>query len=214
MNIQLCTENLGKRYHTEWIFRNLSYTFKSGSLYAITGPNGSGKSTLLKLISGQLPPSEGKVTYYVNNRPVPAEHVYSYLCMAAPYLELMDELTLLEQLQFHFSLKQLIKGYTLKQVIEDMYLTEATHKHLGNFSSGMKQRVKLGLCFFTDCPVVLLDEPSSNLDSKAMNWYREKLLQQKNDRLFIIAGNNPQEYPPATPVIDITEWKTAGQRVT
>jgi ABC-type multidrug transport system ATPase subunit len=214
MNVQISISNLGKRYHAEWVFRHLNYTFKSGNIYAITGPNGSGKSTLLQIISGQLPPSEGTLTYHINNRPAEADEVFNYLSFAAPYMDLIDEFTLQEQLQFHFSLKPPLPGFTLQQMMDEMYLTEAANKFLGNFSSGMKQRLKLGLCFFTQCPVLLLDEPASNLDSKAFNWYLHTLARLSKNRLTIIASNNPQEYPPESNILDIQAWKPAKPRVT
>ncbi|GIV36053.1 MAG: heme ABC exporter ATP-binding protein CcmA [Cyclobacteriaceae bacterium] len=214
MDIRLSVSNLGKRFQTEWIFRRLSYTFQAGTTYAITGPNGSGKSTLLKVLSGQLPPSEGTISYLINNHPVDADEVFRYIGFAAPYMDLMDEFTLMEQLRFHFSLKPLVPGFTPEQVMDEMYLSDAAFKQLGNFSSGMKQRLKLGLCLFTNSPVVLLDEPSSNLDSRAMVWYREQLAKLKNGRLIIIAGNNPQEFPPEARVISLPDWKPGKQPVT
>ncbi len=214
MNIRLSVSNLGKRFQTDWVFRRLSYAFQPGTTYAITGPNGSGKSTLLRVLSGQLPPSEGKISYLINNHPADADEIFSYISLAAPYMDLIDEFTLLEQLHFHFSLKPLIPGCTIQQVIDEMYLSDAARKQLGNFSSGMKQRLKLGLCLFTNSPVVLLDEPSSNLDSRAIAWYKEQLSKLRNGRLIIIAGNNPQEFPPEARVISLLDWKPGKQPVT
>ncbi|MCX7637440.1 MAG: ABC transporter ATP-binding protein [Cyclobacteriaceae bacterium] len=214
MDVQLIADNLGKRFQKEWIFRNLSIRFEKGKIYAITGPNGSGKSTLLQILCGQLPPSEGEVSLTVNQVAIESDAIYRYISFAAPYMDLIDEFTLMEQIRFHFSLKPMLRGFSPERVAEELYLTDAIHKQLGNFSSGMKQRVKLGLCFFTDCPVMLLDEPSSNLDEKALQWYRSNLMKYGADRLVIIASNNRQEYPQETQCIAIDTYKPVKKPVT
>ncbi len=214
MNIQLTARNLGKKFHTEWIFRNLNFSFVSGNTYAITGPNGSGKSTLLQILSGQMPPSEGNISLMINQTPVESDDLYRFISFSAPYMNLIDEFTLIEQINFHFSLKPVRTGFSVSRVMEELYLNDAADKYIGNFSSGMKQRLKLGLCFFTDCPVMLLDEPSSNLDERAMNWYRDNLTKYSADRLVIIASNNRQEYPAGTQTLAIDSFRPVKKRVT
>lgn len=214
MNVQLNASRLGKRFRSEWIFRNLTFSFTSGNLYAITGPNGSGKSTLLQILSGQLPPSEGNLQLTVNHTKVANDEVYRYISFAAPYMDLIDEFTLAEQIRFHFRLKPMLRDFSATHIIEELYLTDATDKYLGNFSSGMKQRLRLGLCFFTDCPIMFLDEPSTNLDEKAMHWYRHNLKKYTAGRLTIIASNNRQEYPPESHCLAIDAFKPVKKQVT
>ncbi len=91
----------GKRFNREWIFRHADLEFVSGTAYAITGPNGSGKSLLLQTIGTLLEPSEGKLSFWENDHELPIENGYQYISFCAPYLDVVDEMTLLEFLHFH-----------------------------------------------------------------------------------------------------------------
>jgi ABC-type multidrug transport system ATPase subunit len=166
-------DNLAKRYNRDWIFKNLTYTFQSGKTYAITGPNGSGKSTLLQVLWGQLPQSSGTLSYVLSGKNIPVEEIFSQVVVAAPYLDLIEELTLEEHLRFHFKMRKPRPGYSIERILEKLYMTNSRDKQIANFSSGMKQRVKLGLAFFTDSKIMFLDEPGTNLDEQAFGWYQE-----------------------------------------
>lgn len=205
---RIVAETLGKKFNSGWLFSDFNYTFTPGNTYAVTGPNGSGKSTLLNILWGQMPPTEGRLTYEIAGKPIEAYEVFSQLTIAAPYMDLLDEFILAEMVDFHFRLKPLLPGYTTSGVIEEMYLEEATEKFIGNFSSGMKQRLKLGLAFFTDVPAVFLDEPGTNLDDRAFQWYRNLLTTQTKNRIIVIASNNKEEYPQEATVISLADFKS------
>ncbi len=199
---------LAKRYNREWIFKNFTHTFRSGQTYAITGPNGSGKSTLLQVLWGQLPQSGGKISYVKNNTAITVDDVFRYVSVAAPYMDLIEELTLTEQLQFHFKLRKPRAGTTIESMIGKLYMTDSRDKQISNFSSGMKQRVKLGLAFFTETDVIFLDEPGTNLDEKAFAWYKENLAEvAQTSSLIFIASNQKSEYPDNAEVISMTSYK-------
>ena len=202
----LTTENLGKRFNREWIFRNFNYSFQSG-IYAITGPNGSGKSTLLQVLWGQLPPSLGTMDYKIDNNVVPVEDVYRHLAIAAPYMDLIEEFTLQEILKFHFSFKKTRDGKSLEEVIELLELTHARHKMISHFSSGMKQRLKLGLTFFSDVRMVFLDEPTTNLDKQSVDWYWRNFSQLGDSSLVFIGSNLENEYPDHALKINLLDLK-------
>ena len=203
----ITVEQLGKKYSREWIFRNFNYSFQSGEVYAITGPNGSGKSTLMQILWGQMPASTGVIKYKTSSTEISHEEVYKHVAVATPYLDLIDEFTLEEQLRFHFRLKQCRYAMTENDMIERMYLTHARHKQLSNFSSGMKQRVKLALAFFSAADVVFLDEPGTNLDSTAFDWYIRELRALPPECLVFIASNQASEYPTNARKIDIMSLK-------
>jgi ABC-type multidrug transport system ATPase subunit len=206
--ITITTEGLGKRFNREWIFRNLDITFIPGAIYAITGPNGSGKSTLLQVLWGQMPPSKGVVTYTHAGASLPGEDVYSHVAIATPYMDLIEEFTLEEQLQFHFSLKKARYGLNPAGMLERMYLADAHKKVIGNFSSGMRQRVKLALAFYTQADLVFLDEPGTNLDDRAFAWYLEGLRQLLTTGCTVLlASNEPSEYPAEAHKVDIMRYK-------
>lgn len=202
----LTTENLGKRFNREWIFRNFNYSFQSG-IYAITGPNGSGKSTLLQVLWGQLPASLGALDYRIDNNQVSVEDVYRHLAIAAPYMDLIEEFTLLETLKFHFSFKKTRDGKSLEEVIELLELTHARHKMISHFSSGMKQRLKLGLTFFSDVRMVFLDEPTTNLDKQSVDWYWRNFSQLGDSSLVFIGSNLENEYPDHALKINLLDLK-------
>ena len=209
--MQVKLTGLGKRYNFEWIFRNLTYEFTAGNIYAILGHNGSGKSTLLNTISGYLIPSEGDLTFSYQNATIPVEEIYRYLSYAAPYLETVEEFTLTEMLEFHARFKKL-NGVTVPELIDRMKLQRARDKFVKDFSSGMKQRLKLGLSIYTEAPLLLLDEPTTNLDQEGIDWYLEHLHANKKDRLIIIGSNISHEYSFADERLHITDYHPGAKK--
>jgi len=205
-------EGLGKRFNREWIFKDLTFDFLPGNVYAITGPNGSGKSTLLHVLWGQMPPSSGTISYHHTGTALPEERIYQQLSIATPYMDLIEEFTLQEQIDFHFKTKPITPGQTPESVLEGMYLKDAQNKFITNFSSGMKQRVKLGLAFYTNTPILFLDEPGTNLDRQAFEWYHEKLKEFGKERLILIASNQSDEYPENTHQVDLMRYKPVARR--
>jgi ABC-type multidrug transport system ATPase subunit len=203
----LSVDNLSKRFNLEWIFRNLSFTFEAGNTYAITGPNGSGKSTLLQVLWGQVPQTSGTLLYKKGALEIPVQDSYKYVSIATPYMDLIDEFTLLEQLKFHFQLKSIRSGVSINDLLAILYLDHARDKAIGNFSSGMKQRVKLGLALYTHAELVFLDEPGTNLDERAFEWYLAELKKLPEQCAVCIASNNPKEYPESALRLDLTDYK-------
>ncbi|MGF7215622.1 ABC-type multidrug transport system ATPase subunit [Spirosoma lacussanchae] len=200
-------DQVGKKYRKEWIFRRVDLTFTAGTSYTFVGPNGSGKSTLLQLLAGSLPMTEGKLTYSLNGKDLDPDNWFRHVSLAAPYLELIEELTLDELLQFHQTFKPFKAGLTTEMVADRLLLSHARHKEVKYFSSGMKQRVKLGLAFFSDSPVVILDEPTANLDRQGAAWYHEQVRQLGPTQLLIIGSNIPDEYDFCPNVMDVMRWK-------
>lgn len=199
--------NTGKRFNREWIFRHIDYTFSGGMNYAITGPNGSGKSTLLQVIGGAVSASEGKVLYLEGEQEKQPADIYRQLAIAAPYLELIEEMTLLEFLRFHFQFKPLLKGLDIASVIAAVGLQAASGKQVRFFSSGMRQRVKLAQAVFADVPLLLLDEPCTNLDVEGINLYLRLVEQYCQGRLIIVSSNDETEYSFCKERIDMRDFK-------
>ena len=205
MTIQL--ENLGKKFRREWIFRNVNLTFEAGNNYTFVGPNGSGKSTLLQVLVGVMPQTEGKIAYLLDNQVIEIDDIYKKIVVAAPYLELIEEFTLLESVEFHQKFKPFKDEITPSQLIDLLQLSPHKDKTIKNFSSGMKQRLKLGLAFYSEVPIILLDEPTSNLDAQGVAWYLEQIEQHTADRLLIICSNQPTEYTFCKNIIDVRDLK-------
>lgn len=191
--MQIELTGLGKRFNRHWIFRKLSANLLAGQPAAITGPNGSGKSTLLQVIAGAMEKSEGTISWSRNGLPIPAETHFHLLGYCAPYLEVVEELTLTEMLQFHQSFKPWLSGIDIPTILSLMGLELAANKQIRDFSSGMKQRVKLAQAILSNTPVLLLDEPTSNLDANGIAMYHQWMERFANNRLLVIASNDESE---------------------
>ncbi len=200
------TKNLGKRFNREWIFRNFNYTFQPG-VYAITGPNGSGKSTLLQVLCGHLPESTGTLHYNADTSDIPVEEIYHQLAIATPYMDLIEEFTLREILKFHFSFKKVREGKSLEELVEVFELGHVKNKPISQFSSGMKQRLKLGLAFFSDVNMLFLDEPTTNLDRQSVEWYWKNFYQLGDKSLIFVGSNLENEYPEQATKINMLDYK-------
>ena len=205
--MEIVLENLGRRFNRDWIFRNINYTFSSPQTYAILGINGSGKSTLLQILNGSLSPSEGKLCFFYRHKIVEVEQVYQHVSLAAPYLELIEEFTLNEIIDFHFQFKTYQNGINRNKIIELLQMESSKNKLLRYFSSGMKQRVKLALAFCTDTPLLMLDEPTANLDTQGINWYLQLVEQFSANRLTIICSNQEHEYQFCQNRLHISDYK-------
>ena len=205
MNIKLT--NLGKRYNREWVFRNLSFQFDINKHYAITGPNGSGKSTLLQIIAGSAIYNEGEIVYHHLDKTIEPEKIFEKISYAAPYLDLVEEMTLNEFLNFHHKMKSWISPLDTKQIIFLLGLEKSAHKQIRYFSSGMKQRVKLAQAIFSNVPVVLLDEPTTNLDEEGIRLYKTLIENYCKNRLVIISSNDKEEYSFCEEFIDMLNYK-------
>ena len=192
MNIEL--HNIGKRFNNDWIFRNLNLNFSNNNSYTITGSNGSGKSTLLQIILGFVLPTEGEIDYTENDNIIDTNNIFSTSSIAAPYIELIEEMTAIEFLEFHLKFKTLINTKSFEEILESVQLLKAKDKQIRFFSSGMKQRLKLAQAFFSDTNILLLDEPCSNLDQEGILLYHNLIKEYTKNRLLIICSNEEQEY--------------------
>jgi len=197
----------GKRYNRDWIFRHLTYQFEAGKSYAITGPNGSGKSTLLQVISGNTMVNEGTIKWQLNEKAIADEKVYKEVSVCAPYLEVIEEMTLSEFLQFHSSFKPFLPGVSMTDIIEVIGLEKAVNKQIRYYSSGMKQRVKLAQCIFSDTSLVLLDEPCTNLDAAGIELYHRLITTYCKNRMVVVSSNDEVEYSFCKAVINISDYK-------
>ncbi|MFT4521547.1 MAG: ABC-type multidrug transport system ATPase subunit [Bacteroidia bacterium] len=195
-NITIRLQNVAKRYQNKWLFKNLNIEFLPGSSTAILGPNGIGKSTLIKIITGYVSASNGTILWeqISDNQVLEPFSWHQRMAMAAPYFELMDEFTMKEMIDLHFSLKTMRKEIDLNIMLEKAGLEAQYKKQLGLFSSGMKQRLKLVLAFASQVEVLILDEPCSNLDEAGFTWYEELILHLPKETTVIIGSNISREH--------------------
>jgi ABC-type multidrug transport system ATPase subunit len=187
--MEVMLSGIAKSFNRETIFRDVSLTLAPGSRTAILGPNGSGKSTLLHVIAGALVPTAGNVAHALDGRRIAPDEVYRHVSIAAPYLGLYEELTLRQAIAYHACFKPLRPGIAETDIARIAYLEASLDKPVQHFSSGMKQRLKLALAILSDTPLLLLDEPASNLDAVATAWFRKLLRDHLDERTLVVASN-------------------------
>jgi ABC-type multidrug transport system ATPase subunit len=211
--IQIELDNIGKRFRYEWIFKGVTQTFQEGGSYAILGPNGSGKSTLMKVLSGHLSPSDGSISFSEKEqKKLAVEDIYKHISYAAPYIDLVEEMTLDELIDYYFKFKTLRKGLINKDLVDILGFQKSKNKQIRFFSSGMKQRLKLVLAICADTPILLLDEPTTNLDAQGVAWYQQ-LISENNgktegvERLIIVASNIEHDYVFCSKRLNILDYK-------
>lgn len=192
--MKISLEHISKRFQRHWIFKDINFSFSTPGAYAILGANGSGKSTLLRIVAGMQAASAGKIITEDNGNPIAKEKLFQHISFCAPSQEIVEEMTLAEFLKFHFSFKPIYPGLTVAQIIDIIGLGDAQHKPISDYSSGMKQRVKLAQAIFTNSPILLLDEPCTNLDDEGVQQYRDWMEQYTQNKLVIVASNDVREY--------------------
>ena len=197
---------VGKRFNKEWILRNLSLDIPSQSSLSITGANGSGKSTLIKLISAYMEPTSGNIQYFENKKTYPIESIPQSIGLAAPYVDLIEEFSLREHVEFHFKFRS--TPFSLEEIIARTNFQFSIDKKVQDFSSGMKQRLKLALAIFAKNKLLILDEPTSNLDQEGIEWYRDQILQKIGTCTIIVASNQRHEYDFISKNIDLDNKNT------
>lgn len=222
--MRITLSDAGKRFNRDWIFRHFNYELISGQSYAIIGPNGAGKSTLLQVLSGAMGLNEGKISYFddrkllaINeNKTLPAtptpplvevDRIFDYVSICAPYMELIEEMTLKEFLKFHQNFKPFISSLSITSIIAIIGLESAAHKQIRYYSSGMKQRVKLAQCIFSDSQIALLDEPCTNFDTAGIHLYHQLISEYCQNRVVIVSSNDEVEYKFCNEQINILHWK-------
>lgn len=186
MQIELA--EIGKKFNREWIFKDLNHIFKLNSITAVQGTNGSGKSTLLKIISGAELPSKGNLSYFdqSQNR-IELNEVYQQISFVGPYMDLPELLTIQEVYEFHIKFRPIQLSF--QEFAKCVFLEDETNKLIKNYSSGMRQRLKLGLSILSNSPILFLDEPCSNLDQKGIDFFQELLRNNSKNRIIIIGSN-------------------------
>jgi ABC-type multidrug transport system ATPase subunit len=181
--------SVSKKYNREWIFKDLNLEIKPGERLALLGANGSGKSTLLQVISGYLIPDKGKVNFSSAGNEVKQEDAHEFISFASPYLQLTEEFTLREIIEHTALYKPFLNSLKSSDVVDMLELKHAAGKQLKYYSSGMKQRAKLGLAILAQGPLLFLDEPLSNLDANGTKWYQNMIQTHAVKKTIVVCSN-------------------------
>lgn len=209
MNVKLTVKNLTKVFGKLLVFKNLSFELRFSSSLVVTGRNGSGKSTLLKIIAGLLGPTAGDVIYQIDGETVEKIDWFRYVGFVAPYLQLYDEFTGYENLELSAKMRGL-KNYDRKisEVLNLVGLYTRRNDLVRGYSSGMKQRLKYAFALLHEPPVLILDEPSSNLDSEGVELVWKIAAEQKEKGILIVATNEADEIKMGEEILNLDEIKT------
>ena len=198
--------NISKHFTETLLFEDISFELHPGEVMAITGWNGSGKSTLLRIIAGLVRPSLGKVEMFFKGKSISKESRRRFFGMVAPALSLYEDLTALENIEFFCKVRGIAYDRkSCRDIMEQVGLTEKAHKLCRNYSSGMKQRLKLAQALLHNPPLLLLDEPGCNLDSKGMKVVEEIISKQRQLGMTVIASNEKREVDYGDRVINLSE---------
>lgn len=206
--VSISLNKLGKKFNREWIFRNLDFKIEPADKLVILGGNGSGKSTLLQVLSGFVTPNEGELIYELNGTKQEQENIRNVISYASPYLQLIEDFTLEEMVSHASAFKPFARNLSVDEFMDTIQLSHARHKFVKQFSSGMKQRLKLGLAILANTPVLMLDEPVSNLDKNAMDWYSQLIKTHSDNRIIIVCSNAiKEEYFFCDKTLDVSNYK-------
>ncbi len=195
-SVTLSIDKVGKQFYRNWLFRHLNLKISEGESLAVIGHNGSGKSTLLRIIASQMVPTEGKVTLRIGGTPVPANQMYQHLSWSAPYIGLFPELTLREQFRLQGRFRTMMLPES--EFLSVLSLSNEADKPLRFYSSGMLQRAKAGLAIFAQGQLLLLDEPTSNMDEGNAGLIQDLLETYQRNRILILASNLEREFGKIT----------------
>ncbi len=205
MKVEL--KNISKRYIRSYILKNVNLSIPSGAVLGISGPNGSGKSTLIKIISGYLAQSSGTIDYSLNDQRINPDSLYKTVSVAAPYVGIINEFNIKEQLSFHQSFKPFYTPMDIQAFLDVLGVDYDREKQIQYYSSGMQHRVKLALAVLSKSDLLILDEPSSFLDVNAKRWFFDFLKKRKLDRTIIVASNEQEDFQLCNQVVSTNDWK-------
>lgn len=187
-------QNLGKYFGEKKIFNKVTFELTEGQSLAIIGPNGSGKTTLIRILCGLIRASEGNLIYTEQNKSIAWENLYNQMGLVGPYLELYEELTAHENLNFFSRIRNLKHTSNwIDELMSRFLLTGRENDEVKNYSSGMRQRLKYVFALMSKPKILFLDEPTSNLDQQGIATVYEIMAGQRKNGLLIMATNDPAD---------------------
>ena len=206
--ITLHVHQISKKFGQNLVWQNISFVHEKGVL-GIEGPNGSGKSTLLKCLAGLLAPSSGSITWKNKNKELELNTIKQNIGYAAPYISLYRELSIMENLHFLSKLRKAPADQkSFRQLLKKVELDHVPDRPYGNLSTGQQQRSRLAAALFSDSPVIMLDEPGSNLDEQGRALISDIIAQARDKKkLVLLASNNHDELDLCDRIFSVKQQK-------
>lgn len=207
-NYSLEVTQLTKYFGRRLIFSNLNFRFVDNGIYGISGPNGSGKSTLVKILAGVISANKGKVIHTINGKEIIEENIHNHIGFVSPYLVLYEEFSAEENLLMFAKIRGV--EYNKKRVyylFEKFLLLKRKDDFVKTYSSGMKQRLKFIFALMHSPNLIILDEPTSNLDDEGKNSVYEIIREEGKENIVIIASNEKNDLDLCSETIFLENYK-------
>ncbi|MEJ5305822.1 MAG: ABC transporter ATP-binding protein [Ignavibacteria bacterium] len=212
--VELRVKELKKTFNNRLVFNKLNFELDSGDKLVVTGRNGSGKSTLIKILAGVLTESGGKIEYLINDKKIDRENFYQIVGLVSPYLVVYEEFTAFENLSLFSKIRGLkTSDEEINEILNRVGLFERRNDLVRTYSSGMKQRIKYASAILHNPLVLLLDEPTSNLDIEGKNFVDELVSNFRKDGIVIVATNETQDFKYGEKIINLDEYKNLNTRI-
>jgi len=206
MFLKISANGLSKAYNRREIFSNVNFQLKENDSLAITGRNGAGKSTLIKIIANIISQTKGEISISDKEKEIPKSKIFSIVGFVAPYLQLYDEFTALENMRIIKNIRNvLISEKNILELLNKVGLYKNRNDFVRTFSSGMKQRLKYACALLHDPPLLLLDEPNSNLDEEGVKMVWEIIEEQKAKGILVVATNEIEDSKLCTKIINLNK---------
>ena len=204
----LLAESVNKTFGRRLIFKDISFKLNSSTIFGISGPNGSGKSTLVKIIANIISPSSGKLIHNFNGTEIKPENLHNHIGLVSPYLVLYDEFTAYENLNYFSEIRGIPfnKG-RVDDLLNKFLLFNRKEDLVKTYSSGMKQRLKFIFALMHSPQLIILDEPTSNLDDEGKEVVYELVKEEGSNNIVIIASNEKTDLSLCNETIDLKNHK-------
>jgi heme exporter protein A len=207
-NYLLKIENVSRSFGRRLIFKDVDYVFNSNGIYGVSGSNGSGKSTLVKIIAGVLSPSSGKIIHSAGGLNISSEKLYNHIGLVSPYLILYDEFSAEENLKHIAQIRGIeYPAQKVNKLLERLFLLERKDDLVRGYSSGMKQRLKFIFALMHSPELIILDEPTSNLDNAGKKTVYEIITEESKAGIVIIASNEENDLALCKEIINLEQFK-------
>lgn len=207
-NYSIEAVGLNKSFGRRLIFNDLQFKFDKSGIYGISGPNGSGKSTLVKIIAGIIGASKGKINHKVNGKEIREENLHNHIGFVSPYLILYEEFSTYENMKLFADIRGIkFNSDRVDYLLEKFLLFKRKDDLLKTYSSGMKQRVKFIFALMHTPELLILDEPTSNLDDEGKNSVYELIKEEGQKNIVLIASNEKNDLEICSDIVFLEKYK-------
>ena len=204
----LSADSINKTFGRRLIFKNISFKLNLSTIFGISGPNGSGKSTLVKIVANIISPSAGRIIHNLNGSEIKPGKLHNHIGLVSPYLVLYDEFTAYENLNYFSEIRGIsFNKEKTDHLLNKFLLFDRKDDLVKTYSSGMKQRLKFIFALMHSPQLIILDEPTSNIDDEGKEVVYELVKEEGNKNIVIIASNEKSDLSLCSEIIDLNDYK-------